>query len=709
VTAYPPEPIRTVMDSDGSGRKPPGDGGSSWTPDPGPLDTTTARPRLGNDDRAASTSTQQDASPEDGTASRAARVSAALAKISTTTTGALDAVTPYCAPFASKWHQVAEGRRNKRTPQARKRLDTAVKSLNKARTDERTAKAAYEAAKANSGFLGSWSARRNLSGARSARRTASREARAARREFPELLHKVAARAHLAHTTVTGAASLVMHSPWPVTGSATAAALMYGALWVGGRDLPPSHDTGELVPTAEETALLERLAPAHWAAHCEERRLANTLTTEPRLTPSGIQVKVRLDGDMTPDRLRAAEQHVRALLRMREGTRLEIRPGRTGGWARMTLRTRNALGDASDLLWTPSRVGIGVDEITGDPVDVPIVGTHKLVAGVTNMGKSVSWRPWMMQAVRDPLMTGVLLDPKRQEGRLWEGKIRTEGHQRGSQEDVYQAIYDAIVELGDEMEHRQAVADVTQWVPTPEYPLIFVVIEEGAAIMRMAKQKRWKDIIDRLEAIYTLARAVGIWVLWATQYPSKEKGVPQLVTENALCKMALTVDAPLSDRVIFGENAADKGWTPSELNGVPGRALIRYRGRKANPLRIWFVTDDMVTALPDTEPWRTRAHGATPPIPPTSPTGGGGGGGGRTLTLVKAPEADTNPAAPTPEPTTDELLLAELLAGGPRTQTALAKATGVAKATTARALDRLEGAGKVRKQEDGTYTADGRSA
>ncbi|MDT0419854.1 hypothetical protein RM574_30740, partial [Streptomyces sp. DSM 41982] len=128
--------------------------------------------------------------------------------------------------------------------------------------------------------------------------------------------------------------------------------------------------------------------------------------------------------------------------------------------------------------------------------------------------------------------GILLDPKRLEARLWQGKVRTEGHQRGSNEEIRQAIYDAICELVAEMQHRQEIADVTQWVPTPEHPSLLVVIEEGRQILQMAKDNRWKDVLDLIDDLYTLARATGIWIIWATQYPSRTNGgVTAMVSEN----------------------------------------------------------------------------------------------------------------------------------------------------------------------------------
>ncbi|WP_461712958.1 hypothetical protein, partial [Streptomyces sp. DSM 41029] len=49
--------------------------------------------------------------------------------------------------------------------------------------------------------------------------------------------------------------------------------------------------------------------------------------------------------------------------------------------------------------------------------------------------------------------------------------------KGQRTAARQAIYDAICELVAEMQHRQEIADVTQWVPTPEHPSLLVVIEE----------------------------------------------------------------------------------------------------------------------------------------------------------------------------------------------------------------------------------------
>ncbi|MFG2183404.1 helix-turn-helix transcriptional regulator [Streptomyces abikoensis] len=643
---------------------------------------------------------------------------------------ALDVAGPSCAPFAAWWDAEADRRKVLRTPEHLKALMAAQRAHNSARALAGQARSQLKTARA---------AERNpFASARRAARVADKAARdqqgvtkadlkEAKRNYPETLARRAVQAHLAHTAVTGAASWWLSTPqdwtvWPVSLSAGLAGLNAAALWLGRRVPAVVVEDGL---SAEEQRLMERLDPAFWVQHAEERGLSGTLTERPEITPAGIVCGVRLDAkrgtSWTAKKLAAEADAVRALLGMRTETRMDIGRGTHGDRALIVIRTRSA-SDGVSMIWTPDHVGIGVDEVTGEVVDVPMAGTHKLIAGVTNMGKSVSWRPWMMQAVANPLWAGILLDPKRLEARLWHGKIRTEGHQRGSNDEIRQAIYDAVRELVAEMQHRQEIADVTQWVPTPEYPNILAVIEEGRQILQMAKDKRWADILDLIDDLYTLARATGIWIIWATQYPSRTNGgVTAMVSENSLTVMSLTVDSPVSDRVVYGESAAMSGWEPSKLNGIPGRALIKHKNRKPDPVRIWHVTDGVVSALPEAEPWRTRATAAPvvkapAPAPEVAER--------PALRLVKdgdfllAPPAPRTESAATPAPApvpqqrpapavegADAKVLAAVAAAGkPVRQKDVVEATGLPKGTVSKVVKRLADAGHLVRTDDGAITA-----
>lgn len=612
----------------------------------------------------------------------------------------LDAVSPAAAPFAARWDAEADRRMQLRTPENLKALITAQKDHASARSTAAQTKSRRQSLAKGGVTL--------LSAERRAARQADRAARQqkaetrvklkeARKSYPDTLTRTATQAHAVHAVPAALTSYVLSTPndwtvWPASVSTALIGLNAVALWLGRRQVSEQLDDGM---TAEERRLAARLAPSHWVQHADERGLSGTLTEHPELTAAGIVCGVRLDGRWSAKKLAGEADSVRALLGMKTETRMQISRGSHGDRALIVIRTRSA-SDGVSMIWTPDHVGIGVDETTGEFVDVPMAGTHKLIAGVTNMGKSVSWRPWMMQAVMDPLWAGILLDPKRLEARLWHGKIRTEGHQRGSNEEIRQAIYDAIRELVAEMQHRQEIADVTQWVPTPEYPNLLVVIEEGRQILQMAKDNRWKDVLDLIDDLYTLARATGIWIIWATQYPSRTNGgVTAMVSENSLTVMSLTVDSPVSDRVVYGENAALSGWEPSKLGSVPGRALVRHKDRKPDPVRVWYVTDGVVSALPEVEPWRHTRAVAEVPAPAAAPEAG------RALRLVK----DAVPETVAPQLTESEAKVLQTLRGatGPQRHRDLVAAAGMAKATVSKALTGLTGHGLV-VRDGQTYAA-----
>jgi hypothetical protein len=646
--------------------------------------TEEARPHPSQSGRALSESPAGDTDTDHNTEPSPGRLTTLRTKIgghATTvvevTGRGLDAAAPAAAPLADWWSREAARRVEARTAEHRKELRDARTELRKTRAERKTAETAVTAARKTEGIFGptTRAARAERRATRAAADSAATRARMARKNYPATLPRVVATAHAGHTAGTGVLSAAMTSPWPLTASAVTIASFYASLWLGSREPSARAELGELVPTAEERALLGRLDPAHWHKAAEERGLAGTLTGVPELTAAGIVTAVRLDGQWTPGKLKAASDNVRALLGCRTDLRIEIAKGRRGGWAQLTLRTRSA-SDGLSLIWSPEHAGIGIDTVTGEVVDVPIMGTHKLVAGMTGMGKSVSWRPWMMRAAGDPCMAGILLDPKRQEARLWHGKIRTEGHQRGSQTEVYQAIYDTICELEREMERRQAVAEGTDWTGTPSGPVLLVVIEEGAAIVRMSKQKQWADVIDKLEALFTLARAVGMWVIWATQYPSKTNGgIPAQVSENIGSTLALTVESGTADRVIYGDKASETGWEPSKLGGQPGRSLVKHKNRAPNPVTMWHVTDDQVRALPDATAWRGPVAESGDPQ----------------LSLVKD----------APTTVVDDVRAA--LAVGPLPQAEIVAATGRSKGAVSKALAALQDGGEVQRL-DGGYLA-----
>lgn len=615
---------------------------------------------------------------------------------------AADSLSPTFAPFAARWDREADRRMQLRTPENLKALIEAQRKNTSARSTAATARSQRRAAKAAS--------RNPLNSARRAARTADKAAtghakvtranlKAAKKQYPDTLTRVAVKAHTAHAVPAAVASYVMSTSadWTVWPGVTSAGLMVmhvAALALGRRTVSVQVEDGV---SAEERRLLERLDPSFWVQHAEERGLSGTLTERPEVTAAGIVCGVRLDGKgWSAKKLAAEEDAVRALLGMKTETRMQISRGSHGDRALIVIRTRSA-SDGVSMIWTPDHEGIGVDEVTGEFVDLPLkAGVHILLAGITGMGKSVSWRPLVMRAVTADDWSAVVIDPKRQEAIGWQHCLRCVG-QETDREERMARIYAMAQELTREMHRRQGMAKGPVWVPDgkPENRMLLVVIDEGAAIVRMAKKKQFADVMDLFEELWSEARSVGFQFVWATQFPTKSVGVPAAVKENMSARLSLTVGAGEAERAIFGETAQQDGWMPSKLEGIPGRAMLQYRKRGTDPLRLWHVTDGMIAALPKAQPWTSPAT-ETAPDPGT---------GGRRLALVKTPEGAPEPreAGETAEATNRDRVMTAIRDGA-RTSRDVVDRTGLNKGTVSREVKALIAAGSVVKGEDGMLTA-----
>lgn len=616
----------------------------------------------------------------------------------------LDSMAPTFAPLAARWDTEADRRAKLRTPENLKLLMDAQRAHNSARATAASARSQRSAArKASKNPLsaGRRAARTADKAARSHRDDAKAKLKTARKSYPATLKARAIQAHAVHAVPGAGISALawdQAGPWPVAGSLALIVANAAALAIGRRQPRVEVEDGL---SAEEQRLMERLDPSYWVQHADERGLSGTLTEHPEITAAGIVCGVRLDGKWSAKKLAAEADGVRALLGMKSETRMQISRGSHGDRALIVVRTRSA-SDGISMIWTPDHVGIGVDEVTGEFVDLPLkAGTHILAAGRTGMGKSVSWRPLVMRAVMAEDWTAVVIDPKRQEAIGWQHCLRCVG-QETDREERMALIYGMAKELTHEMHRRQGMATGSRWAPDgrPENRNLLVVIDEGAAIVRMSKRREYADVLDLFEELWSEARSVGFQFVWATQFPTKAVGVPAAVKENMSAFLSLTVNPGEAERAIFGETAQQEGWLPSRLDGIPGRAMLQFQKRRPDPLRLWHVTDGMVAGLPEAEPWRT---------PKESPAGTAGASAPTTLRLVKdAPDyviapPQESPAAAIPAQPTNRDKVRAAVATGAKTAADVALVTGINKGSVSKALRSLVEAGEVLRSEDGALS------
>jgi hypothetical protein len=517
---------------------------------------------------------------------------------------------------------------------------------------------------------------------------AERELAAAKRAVPDPMWLFTAKA-AAVVGVAGYVGLprVPESVWLWSAVAVATAVV-GAVVVAVA-LAARKPAG-LVPTKEERALLQRLAPEHWREHADGRGLAGTLTGRPELTDAGIVTDVRLDGTWTVGKLRSASEHVRALLGCASGLRMEIKGGKRGGWAVLILRTRSA-ADGMDLSgWTPGDPW-GVDTVTGEPVMVPL-GRRMLIAGTSGAGKSWSTRALLAEASEAPDHRLVVIDPKRVEAINWEHRART----AITIHEVLDVTDELVTEMHDRLQLVPRGRDTIEI--SEERPRITVFVDEGAEVISMARTKRrkgsdgdegdpdWSRIMENLSTLARMARAAEIILIWATQKPTMDAkgGIDPQVSAQITYRAALALSTSGESRVVFGEDATEKGWHAHELP-MPGVALLRWGPKaKPHPIKTRAFSPADVIALPERPIW----HG--PKIAPV-------------ISMRKSPEQPPKPPAAAPAESTEERVLRVVQGGGPVRQKDIAEQSGLPKGTVSKVVARLVAAGRLVRLDDGALT------
>lgn len=492
---------------------------------------------------------------------------------------------------------------------------------------------------------------------------AKKELRRARRAVPDTLPRFAAKAGLC----LGALGYVFVprvplAAWVWTGAGLAATAVIGLAAVAGWVIRHPKPVPAIVPTEEEQRLLDRLAPAYWAANAEARGLKDTITGTPELTESGIVVSVRLDGKWTPDELAKAEGNIRALLGARTALRIEVKAGEWGGWGVIVLRTRLA-ADGMDMTWNPTRIGIGIDTVTGKPVAIPL--DYRLtIAGASGSGKSWSSRPLLAQAH----LTGdaVFIDGKGEEATVWAKVCRT-----ACEPDEIIAAVDEVFREMTRRKREMKRREISVW----DGRQLTIYVDEGRVILAMKNKKMLAQLID----ISALGRSRGVVLWWATQYPTtsgNSAGIHPQIAANVDARFALRVKNLTHAQVALDDDADYGPHLIPAAKEMRGHGYLGGHG--PHLIRTWTMDDDAVKALP-AQIWHGQA--AADDEPAERPA------------AVLAVE---DYAEPTDETASidDRVLGAIARADEPLRQVEIVEATGARQGTVSKAIARLVTAGEL---------------
>lgn len=642
------------------------------------------------------------------------------------------------APLAARWNHETDRRTELRTGEARAGLREAHQGHIAAMRGLRRDQKAFEKARDEVSWWNVFNGERRAARAvvRESRltvRESRQSVREAKKAYPASLPSLAIRCHAAHlipVVVWDMLSDSVLSEVAAAGSATAVALNAAVVALARRNgatgvaESATAATYLLQPTQEEADLLHRLDSSQWPVYAGPRGLDDVVSTGATLTESGIQAKLTLNGTMDLPTLMKRVAQIRAALRLREGTRLELREGTTGGHARLTLRTRSAADAISMTGWKPGDPW-AVNTVTGETVPVPL-GKRLLFAGTSGSGKSWSARPLMAEASERDDHRLVIFDRKHIEARNWEHRARTV-----CELDDMRDLCEELIDEGEErLKQIPRGSDVIEI--SPSRPRITVFVDEGGELISDSKTKypkdedgrsNYDDIMSTMRTIARKYRAAEIILVWCTQKPAlsgEGHGLDSQIAGQLVHRLSLALATSTDTQVVFGPDAIEKNWKANELP-MPGFALFRDQelGPKSVPqmLKMRAMSPQDVIGLPGRPTWsrRVSSTGATRAdvnarvamekgsLDPWAPVTAADDEAHPTLILGS--DLATEDSAPTRVAAADrDDQIMEALSEEPGvTLSDLSRNLGLNKATVKRALDRLENDGLVVRDGGGCWS------
>jgi len=286
--------------------------------------------------------------------------------------------------------------------------------------------------------------------------------------------------------------------------------------------------------------------------------------------SVTRFNVQTDPGVRADKLATLDQEIQIALKGDKSVRIEtvVEGTDTSGIeiknaAPMAVSFRSAFAQIENEpnpLLLPIGKNIDGRMITYPLDDMP----HLLVAGTTGSGKSVLIHSMIMTLIMRNYpnqLKLMLIDPKQVEF----AKYAMEPHLFCPVISDSESAINGLEMLCKEMDRRYTLLRNAGCVKISEYqkkrvgrestmeelPLIVCVIDEFADLMQTAGDA----VASSVQRITQKARAAGIYLIIATQRPSKDV-IPMVIKANIPCRIGLSCSSQVDSRVILDENGAE---------------------------------------------------------------------------------------------------------------------------------------------------------
>jgi len=242
-----------------------------------------------------------------------------------------------------------------------------------------------------------------------------------------------------------------------------------------------------------------------------------------------------------------------------------------------------------------RVPMGLD-VSNQPQFIDINAMpHVLIAGTTGSGKSVllaTWITTLLFRTTPEELRLILIDPKRVTFMPFDDLPHLMTNVITDLKDTISALKWAVKEMERRYELLSSVKardifsyNLKNTDPEKKMPFIVIVIDELADLMMFAS----KEVEDSITRIAQKARAVGLYLIIATQRPSVDV-ITGLMKANIPARLAFNVSSMIDSRVIIDMPGAEK------LLGKGDMLFMSPNSSKPSRIQGPFVTDAEVTNL-----------------------------------------------------------------------------------------------------------------
>lgn len=267
---------------------------------------------------------------------------------------------------------------------------------------------------------------------------------------------------------------------------------------------------------------------------------------------------------------------------------------------------------SGIITCAEPVLLGADE-DGQPISLPLLYRHTLIAGASDWGKSglLNLLVKRLHRCADADLYGIDMKPGAVELGPWEPVLKALAKGPTQARTLLEWLRDECERRGQILAElsRKSMADgkgpVRKWVPGIHGKAIFVITDELAELMRQDD-----ELAADYESLLAIARSNAIQFISATQQPSRKVfGGSTDARGNYGNRLSTRTGEAGHGPFIFGQGCQTKGWRP-ELLDLPGKFLAQTAELDTPRVyRAEYVTDADIAAevgffysdVRDTEP------------------------------------------------------------------------------------------------------------